>query len=134
MKDHTGLTARLRRLLEDCSYVRVHLDSQFLLHDQFLIPLIDFLGDPSGEDVLQNSGAYISNPLLWQLWDLTRLRQVVTHLIVRRHELGNGIDCEVLILWDRHVPDVLSLDLLLLATDNIFQEVDCDLLYKICNS
>ena len=28
--------------------------------------------------------------------------------------------------------DVLPIDLLLLAADEVFQEVDCDLLYKIC--
>ena len=48
-------------------------------------------------------------------------------------ELGYGLDCEVLILWDGDVADVLPIDLLLLATNEIFQKVDRDLFYMICS-
>ena len=48
-------------------------------------------------------------------------------------ELGYGLNCEVLILWDRDVADVLPIDLLFLATDEIFQKVDRHLFYKNCS-
>ena len=52
-------------------------------------------------------------------------------MFVPSDKLGYGLDGEVLILWDGDVADVLPIDLLLLATNKIFQKVDRDLFYKI---
>ena len=48
------------------------------------------------------------------------------------HKFGYCLDGEVLILWNGDVADVLTIDLLLLATNEIFQKVDRDLFYMIC--
>ena len=52
-------------------------------------------------------------------------------MFVLSHEFGDCLDGEVFVLRDGDVADVLPIDLLLLAADQIFQEVDRNLFYKI---
>ena len=125
-------TAGFRGGFEHGGYLWIHIDGQPFLHDELLISLVHHLRDPGHKDVLQNGGADICNPLLWHLGDLARIWEVVANLLVWSHKIRDVLDSEVFVLWDGDVPYVFPVDLLLLSADEIFQEVDRYLFYKIC--
>ena len=54
-------------------------------------------------------------------------------MFVLSYKFGDCLNGQVLVLRNGDVADVLPIDLLLFTADEIFQEVDRHLLYKICS-
>jgi len=108
--------------------LRVDVDELVVLEEQVLVALVDLLSDPVGEDDAEQGVADVGDPLLGQLRDLLRDRQVVAHEVVRRDEGRDLVDRERLVLRDGDPLDVLALDALLPPGHEVLQEVDCDLL------
>ena len=66
--------------------------------------------------------------MLGQLQVLLSIRQVITDCVVVRNEVSDILDGEPLIRWDGDVPDIPTIDFLLLAADEVFEKVDGDLI------
>ena len=60
--------------MEGCRHIRIHLDVHLALIYDFLIPLVHLLFEPVGEDVLQDRGHDVADPLLADLVDLLGFR------------------------------------------------------------
>ena len=78
--------------MEGLCDLRVDVDELVILDEQGLVALVDLLSDPVGEDDAEQGVADVGDPLLGQLRDLLRDRQVVAHEVVR--SVGN-VECEV---------------------------------------
>ena len=114
--------------MEGLGYFAVDVDEHVLLHQQVLVALVDLRLDPVGEGFLEQRVADVGDPLLGQLVDLLGLGQVVGHDAVRRHEVGDLLDRQALVLRDGDPMHVLALDALLLAGHQVLEEVDRHLL------
>ena len=51
-------------------------------------------------------------------------------LLVWSYELGDGVDGQVIVLWDGAVPHLLPIDLLLRSTNELLQKIYGHLLWK----
>lgn len=63
--------------MECLNNFRVHLDGEPTLHNELLIPGIHLVPNPVGENILEDRGTDISNPLLAYFLDLLSIRQVL---------------------------------------------------------
>ena len=60
--------------MEGCCDVLVQLDVQALLEGELLVPLLDLVPDPVGEDVLQDRSAHVADPFPADLVELPAVR------------------------------------------------------------
>ena len=142
-----GSNRSYKRLLSMCGMPPPHWGpsrcSSSFVHDP-LIPLVHLLLQPVGEDVLQDRGDDIADPILADLVNLDCIRQIFEDVLVAfLQELGDLVQVQGVVLWDIAVPHLLLQDLykarfgsgikasthtLLFATYEVFQELYCHLL------
>ena len=91
---------------------------------------MDDVGDPPGRNGWLVT-EWRTNLLLGHLHDFLAVRQIVVHPRVVAGESGDVLEREALVRRDGDMAHVRPLDALLLAADQVFQEVDRDLVYRM---
>ena len=97
--DEHALTADGLGLLEYSGDLGVDVDHQVLLDGDLLVALVHLRLHPLREDVLEDGGAHVGDPLLRRLGELhLGLRQVLIDVdVVLREELPDLLDAEALV-------------------------------------
>ncbi len=108
--------------------LRVDVDKHFLLDQQVLVALVDLLLHPVGEGIFQQSVADVGNPLPRQLQVLLIVGQIVVNNAVRSDKGCDITDRQAFILRHGYPSHVFAFDPLLIAGDQVLQEVDGDVL------
>ena len=68
------------------------MDHQVLLFGNFEVPFIDLLFDPIGEEIFDNRGADVGDPLLWRFGQLEiRFREILVKLWMMVFDHGEDI-------------------------------------------
>ena len=109
--------------MECCGDRGVHGDQHVLLLLDGLVPRLNSIANPRDEWFAEDCGADVADPLLRRLPQLALLRQVVEDGLVLQEEVEDLAELEVLVEWHVHLDDLVERDELLLAFDQIFQEV-----------
>ena len=111
--------------LKDAGDLRVHLYVQVALLGPLLVPGIDSAVDPLLEGLSNNSTDYVRNVLPRELINLgLDQRKGSEDIIVGAGELEEVLDCQALELRHRHMLNLLGLQHLTLAADEIFHMKD----------
>ena len=118
------LTADVGAGLELGLHLGVDVDHHLplLLHEG--IPLLDLLLDPVLERLADHRGAHVHDPLLGRLREVRRVGQVVVDVGMLADELADALQGEIVVLRHMARPDLVVLQGLLLAADDVLEEVD----------
>lgn len=113
-------TTCLGRGVESLNNFRVHLDGEPALHYELLIPGIHLVRNPVGENILEDWGTNISDPLLAYFLDLLPIRQVLPNWFMLIGKVCDIVEGESFVLWDGDLSDLRPVDSLLSSTDKVF--------------
>ena len=96
--------------MEDGSNFGVHLDVQASIDHNLLVPRFDLFFDPVREDVLQNGGAHVADPLFGRLLELFPVWKEWKDVCFGIDEARDVLDTETFVLWNSDVPDIWPVD------------------------
>ena len=112
--------------LEDAGDLRVHLNVHVTLLGPLLVPGVDSAVDPLLEGLSNNSTDYVRNVLPRELINLgLDQRKGSEDIIVGAGKLKEVLNGQAFKLRHRHMLDLLGLQHLALAADEIFHMKDC---------
>ena len=117
------LTGDCSGVHECCHDVWVHVDAEVALLDDGGVPVVNPFLHPSREFIFGGGVDDVAEPLLWQLLPVQLIGQVLEALVVLGDEVLDLLDAERVILRDREVLDIIGLDLLLGAGDEILEKI-----------
>ena len=124
-------TAGFGRGMEDGSNFGVHLNGQASIHHKFLVPHFDLGLDPIREDVLEDRGAHVGNPLLRDLIDLFTFWKIHQDICLTSYEVTDFFEAESFILRNLYMSNIWPEDGFLGTTRQILEKIDGYLLCRV---
>ena len=104
-------------------HLRVDVDHHIHVPRSRGIPIFDLLADPVLERLADHGGADVDDPRLRRLREVRLVRQVPCDLGILPDELADVLEREVLVGGHVHRLDLVVLQGLLLASDDVLEEV-----------
>ena len=105
-------------------HLGVHGYHDLLLLSHHGVAHLYLLRDPLLEVLTDDSGAYVDEPLLRHLRDVRLVRKVEVDLRLLHSEVQNTLHCQVLVLRNVDVLNVVVVQVGFLALYDVLEEVD----------
>ena len=107
----------------------IHLDHHVPLFSHGFVPFLLAVVNPISELDTNDSCTDINDPLLWDLWQIRFIGQVVEDSWVVAGKVHDVIERQVLVLWYMQSLDGIVLEAQLLPVADISQKVNGDVLF-----
>ena len=108
-------------------HMRIHCNHHLLFLSHQDISFFDLIVDPSLEVIPDHCSTDIDNPLLWNLWQVRCIRQIVSQPWVTSGEAEDVFKFEVLILGHMQGLDIVVVQIRLLPIQDALEKVDGDI-------
>ena len=108
---------------------RIHRDIDLFLLCHQSISFFYLRLNPFLEVSSDYGGANVHDPLLWDLRKIRLIREVKIYLSLVADELHHALERQVLVLRDVDILDLIIVKIRLPTCQDIFQEVDCRVVY-----
>ena len=110
--------------LELGRHLWVHVDHHLLLLRHDGVPLLNLVLHPLPERLANDGSADVNDPLLGHLRQVCCIREVFVDVRMLADVPADALEREILVLWAPQSLNMAVLLVLLLAVQDIFEEVD----------
>ena len=114
----------MRRGLEGSHDVGVHHDGELLVCNDLSVPRLNVLEHPVGKRLASQRVHNVDDPLAGEPHVVVLLREIICHLRILAGLLQELLEAEALVLRHREVLDLVAVEELALAVDELLEEVD----------